>query len=100
MIRLFAVVLCSLILVGPVVAHGALDDEAIVGWIAGVDELSDEIILDNGKSFVVSPDINLEMLKPGSRVMLTFIATPWGKAVAEIIPVPQMKSLVPPVSGV
>ena len=95
--RFFAVVLCSLMLFRPVAAH---DGDFVVGWIAGVDELSDEIILDDGKSFVVSPDINFEMLTPGTRVMLTFTSTPWGRVVVQIIPVPQIEPLEQTVSGV
>lgn len=98
--RFFAVVLLSLMMASPIVAHDADGGEVVIGWITGVDELSDEIILDNGRSFVVSADIYFQMLSPGTRVMLTFVSTPWGRVIAEIIPAPQMKALEAPLSGV
>ena len=90
MFRLFAIALCSLMLAGPAKAH---DEGFVVGWISGVDRLSDEIILDDGKIFVASPYINFEMLSPGRRVMLEFISGPSGRTAVEVIPLPQIELL-------
>ena len=85
MLRVFAILLLSLVLIRPVVANeGAFS----VGWIAALDDMTDEIILHDGRRYVVSPDINFEMLAPGMRVLLEFRSTTLRREVSEILPVP------------
>ena len=90
-----ALALCALMLAGPAAAEDfgyedvdVEDVDHTVGWITGVDELTDEIFLDDGRAFVVLPHINFEMLSPGARVMLVFRATPAGRKIEQILPLP------------
>ena len=87
MFRSVAIALCSLMLALPAKAR---EDGSVVGWISGLDRISDEIILDDGKSFVAAPDINFDLLSPGSRVLLVFIAGPSGRTAVEVLPAPQI----------
>lgn len=96
-IRLFAVLLFSLMLVRPAAAH---DSDYSVGWITALDDMTDEIMLHNGQRYIVSPDINFEMLAPGMRVLLEFDAAPLNREVTEILPIPQFEPTERVLTGV
>lgn len=98
---------CALMFAWSAVAEGVaskrgnVDDvEYAIGWIVGLDDLTDEIFLDDGKVFVVAPHVNFEMLAPGLRVKLMFQSTPSGRKVQQILPVAPSQSPAQPISGV
>lgn len=97
MIRAFAVLLLSLMVFRPAAAD---DSDYSVGWIAALDDMTDEIILHNGQRYIVSPDINFEMLAPGMRVLLEFDMAPQNKEVSEILPIPQFEPVGRVLTGV
>lgn len=54
-----------------VVGRGAGASEAI-GWITLLDEEDDQIVLDSGRTFALSDDINFSSLADGRRVRVTY----------------------------
>lgn len=107
MARFALVLFCALTFSWSAAASGtagkrgdARDVRYATGWIAGVDELNDEIFLDDGKAFIVAPHINFQMLAPGLRVKLVYRTTSSGRKVQDILPLPPAPSPVRPMSGV
>lgn len=61
-----------------------------VGWITELDNQSDRIILDDGRSFNVSEEINFSSLRDGVRVRLYYDTFGDQKVVTDIAPAPEM----------
>lgn len=43
-----------------------------IGWIAALDEENDQVVLDSGRSFALSDEINFSSLADGKRVRVTY----------------------------
>ena len=80
-----AVALLALLSAG----RGAGAAEA-VGWITKLDGQSDRIILDDGRAFNVSEEINFSTLRDGVRVRLYYETFGDQKVVTDIAPAPEM----------
>ena len=85
MTRLFA----SIVLVG-VLAVGRIAAAAeATGWITYIDQQSDQIVLDDGRNFGVSEEINFSSLNNGVRVRISFEAVGDARIATEISLAPQ-----------
>ncbi|MDA0653644.1 MAG: DUF1344 domain-containing protein [Proteobacteria bacterium] len=78
---------------------GAAEAEA-TGWITHLDHESDQIVLDGGRIFGVSEEINFSSLKDGVRVRIRYDKTGVDKIATEIMLAPEAPhSAVAPRSG-
>ncbi len=85
MSRLVAsVALLALLAVG----RGAGAAEA-TGWITLLDQEADQIVLDDGRIFAVSEEINFSSLKDGVKVRIHYDAIDGEKIATEILLAPQ-----------
>jgi hypothetical protein len=60
----------------------------VTGWITHLDQHADQIILDDGRMFGVSDEINFSALKNGVRVRMYYDAVDGARIVTEISPAP------------
>lgn len=70
------------------VGRGAGAAEA-TGWITYLDRETDRIVLDDGRIFGVSEDINFSTLSDGVRVRVLYDAIGGDRIVTEILPAPE-----------
>lgn len=68
--------------------HGAAAAEA-TGWISHLDNESDQIVLDDGRIFGASEEINFSSLKYGVKVRLRYDETGGKKMATEIFLAPE-----------
>ncbi len=59
------------------------------GWITHLDQEADQIILDDGRNFAVSEEINFSSLKDGVKVWIRFDAIDGDKIATEILLAPE-----------
>jgi hypothetical protein len=72
---------------GPVEAHHI---RGTVGWLVGFDEMTDEVYLDDGKTYYASPRINFSSLVLGERFFIEFVETNSHKRIVAMMPIPVM----------
>ena len=85
MSKLYAsIALLALLAIG----RGAGAAEA-TGWITHLDQEADQIVLDDGRSFLVSEEINFSSLKDGVKVRIRYDAIGGDKIVTEISLAPE-----------
>lgn len=85
MVKFIASLLVVMAISFPAAAYGT---KVAVGWLIGFDELTDEVFLDDGKTYHASPRINFSLLNPGERFFIEFVQTRWRKKIVVIIPFP------------
>jgi len=83
--KFIAALLAGMAISAPAAAHHI---EITVGWLIGFNELTDEVILDDGKAYYASPWINFSVLIPGERFLVEFVQSNSRKEIVSMIPVP------------
>jgi hypothetical protein len=82
------------------VGRGADAAEA-TGWITHLDQQADRIVLDDGRVFTISEEINFSSLKDGVKVWIRYDAINGDKIATEILPAPKApQSAARPQSGI
>jgi hypothetical protein len=64
----------------------AAAQNTFTGWITHVDRDKAAVVMDDGRAFLVSPDIGVDALIEGVRVKVTFKSTPHGRKIIGISP--------------
>lgn len=88
MAKIFALLLIALAVSGPAVAD---HEEVTVAWVIGVDELTDEVLLHDGRAYHASPWINFSLLVPGERFLIELARRGSHKEIVAMIPAPVME---------
>ena len=65
-------IIASMALLVLLIMGQAAGASEVIGWIAALDEENDQVVLDSGRSFALSDEINFSSLADGKRVRVTY----------------------------
>ena len=82
-------VLVSMALLALLAAGRAAGAAEATGWITHLDQEGDQIVLDYGRIFAVSEEINFSSLKDGVKVRIRYDAIDGDKIATEILLAPE-----------